>query len=64
MVTLFCDIQTQWRSGGAGLIGLDYNVLFKKLDRMSLAPAEYDQLENDIRTMEHAALAAMNETND
>lgn len=44
-----------------GATGLDYNVLFKKMDRMSLDPNEYDQLEDDIRAMEFEALSAMNE---
>ena len=57
---LFHDLQTQWRSNGMGLSGMDYNVLFQKLDRMDLTPAEYDEFEDDIRTMEWAALAAMN----
>lgn len=63
-MVLFSDLQTQWRSAGMGLIGLDYNVLFAKMDRMTLTASEYDELEADIRTMEHAALVAMNEKND
>lgn len=54
-------MQTQWRAGAAGLLGLDYNTLFHKMDRMSLTPEEYDRMESDIRAMEYAALAAMNE---
>jgi hypothetical protein len=44
-----------------GIIGLDYNVLFRKMDRMNLRPEEYDELEADIRVMEAAAMAAMRE---
>jgi hypothetical protein len=44
----------------AGPTGLDYNTLFHKMDRMRLEPDEYDELEADIRTMEFAALGAMN----
>lgn len=44
-----------------GATGLDYNVLFQKMDRMGLSAEEYDLLEEDIRMMEFAALAAMNE---
>lgn len=58
---LFHEMQTQWRAVGMGLIGLDYLVLFRKLDRMTLSPDEYDKFEDDIRTMELAALAAMNQ---
>lgn len=55
---LLCDIRTQWR--GAGM-GLDYNVMFRKMDRMSLSPAQYDELEADMRVMEDAVMTAMRE---
>lgn len=41
-------------------VGLKYLVLFAKLDRMRLSADDYSQFEDDIRTMEHAALSAMN----
>jgi hypothetical protein len=58
---LFHSLQTQWRVGMSGPTGLDYNTLFHKMDRMRLEPDEYAELESDIRTMEYAALGAMNE---
>jgi hypothetical protein len=58
---LFADIRTQWRVGAMGPTGLDYSVLFQKMDRMKLDPEEYDELESDIRAMEYAALEAMAE---
>jgi hypothetical protein len=58
--SLFVELQTQWRVGAAGPTGLDYNTLFHKMDRMRLEPDDYDELEADIRTMEFAALEAMN----
>jgi hypothetical protein len=58
---LFAELQTQWRAGAAGPTGLDYNVLFTKLDRMKLADEEAEQLEGDIRVMEHEALKTMSE---
>lgn len=58
---LFRDLQTQWRIGSTGPTGLDYGVLFHKLDRMRLADEEYITLEEDIRVMEYEALAAMHE---
>lgn len=59
---LFSQLQTQWRTGGmGGATGLDYNTLFHKMDRMRLESDEYEDLEDDIRTMEFAALAAMSE---
>jgi hypothetical protein len=61
---LFASLQTQWRAGAMGLIGLDYNTLFHKLDRMGLSASDYDDLEDDIRTMEFAAIEAMNSERD
>lgn len=55
---LFVFMQTQWRRDN-GPCGLDYNVLFRKMDRMNLSPVEYDELEADIRVMEVAALDAI-----
>ncbi|WP_229505000.1 DUF1799 domain-containing protein [Massilia mucilaginosa] len=54
--SLFQFMRTQWRIGMAGPTGLDYGVLFRKMDRMGLSPDEYDQLECDIQVMEVAAL--------
>lgn len=57
---LFASLQTQWRSGGmGGATGLDYLVLFKKMDRMNLSAEQYDELEEDIRVMELEALRVM-----
>lgn len=56
---LFSYLATQWRIGMGGATGLDYNVMFHKLDRMNLEPDEYEQREQDIRIMEREALKAM-----
>lgn len=56
---LFADLRTQWRVGMGGPTGLDYMVLYAKLDRMRLSDEEADDLEGDIRTMEYAALEQM-----
>lgn len=57
---LFRFMGTQWRVGGMGLpTGLDYNVLYRKMDRMNLTAEEYDRIEDEIRIMEAAALEAM-----
>ena len=58
-LSVFAALGTQWRSGPGGVYGLDYNVLYRKLDRMKLEPDEYDQMEADIRILESAALDAM-----
>lgn len=55
-VMLFMSIDTQWRAGPGGPIGLDYNVLFHRMDRMGLVAERYDQLFEDIRIMEAEAL--------
>lgn len=58
---LFAYMRTQWRVGMAGATGLDYGPLHRKMDRMDLAPADYDDLEADIQTMEYAAISIMND---
>lgn len=51
---------TQWRTSGMGVpTGMDYGVLFHKMDRMGLAPDDYEDLESDIRVMESEARSAM-----
>lgn len=57
---LLCDLQTQWRGAGNGIVGLDYNVMFRKMDRMGLTPRQYDDMEADMRVMEFEALRAIN----
>jgi hypothetical protein len=58
---LFVWMSTQWRGGMNGYTGMDYNVLFHKMDRMKLSEDEYLQLENDMQIMENAALEQMRE---
>lgn len=59
---IFSFLGTQWRVGMSGATGLDYNVVYRKMDRLSLAPEEYDALERDIQIMESAALSKMHES--
>lgn len=61
---LFMSLGTQWRIGMSGATGLDYNVLFHKMDRMGLDPNEYAQLEADIQVMEREALSTMQQKTD
>jgi hypothetical protein len=56
---LFSFVGTQWRVGMGGATGLDYGPLYHKMDRMGLAPDEYERLEGEIQIMEYAALACM-----
>lgn len=59
-VRVFIAIGRQWRFHSGGAYALDYNVLYHRLDRMGLAPADYERLENEVHTLESAALAEMN----
>jgi hypothetical protein len=59
---LFADLRTQWRVGMGGPTGLDYLVLYAKLDRMRLTDDEADQLESDLRVMEYEALQTLAES--
>jgi len=61
---LFAYMRTQWRGAGMGVIGLDYTPLHHKMDRLSLLPGEYDNLESDIQVMEAAAIGAMHDRDD
>jgi hypothetical protein len=56
---LFVTMGTQWRVGPAGPYGLDYLVLYQKMDRMGLSSERYEALEAEIRIMEDAALEEM-----
>lgn len=60
-LSLFDAVGTQWRASGFGLIGLDYNVLYRRMDRLHLSESDYEALENDIRIMEDEALTTMRE---
>lgn len=53
---LFSFMRTQWRTAMNGPTGLDYGVLFRKMDRMHLTEEEYLELECQVRIMEDAAL--------
>jgi hypothetical protein len=57
-VCVFTSIGTQWRVA-FGPYGLDYNVLYRKLDRLGLEPDEYDEIEGSIRVLEAEALGEM-----
>ena len=56
---LFTFMGTQWRVAMGGPTGLDYGVLFHRMDRMALPPDDFDLLLSDVRSMESAALGAM-----
>ena len=56
---LFVGLRTQWRVGFSGPTGLDYGVLYRDLDRLNLTPEQYEELRQEIRVMESAALDEM-----
>lgn len=59
-INLFSSISTQWRTSMGGMIGIDYNVLFPRMDRMNLSDQDYEWLFDDIRVIESEALSAIN----
>lgn len=59
-INLFSSISTQWRTSMGGVTGLDYNVLFNRMDRMKLSEQEYEWMFDDIRVIESEALSAIN----
>ena len=63
-INIFSSISTQWRYGGmGGVTGLDYNVLFNRLDRMKLSDQDYEWMFDDIRSIESTALTIINRKN-
>lgn len=58
---ILLELDTQWRVGMGGRIGLDYATLFILLDRHGLSGDEWWQAFRDIQAMESAALEAMHE---
>jgi hypothetical protein len=63
-IGLFSSLSTQWRVGAGGPTGLDYNVLFYRMDRMRLSDEAHQQLFDDIRVIESEALQILNQKQD
>lgn len=59
---MFARMTTQWTAGMGGPTGLRYEALYPLLDRAADSPQEWDELFEDIRSMEREALAVMQET--
>jgi len=59
---LFCQVSSQWRTGMGGATGLCYEAVYPLIDRAADNPDEWDDLFEDVATMERAALTAMHET--
>jgi hypothetical protein len=58
---LFTNMQTQWRTGMSGATGLDYNALKEVWQRLKIPLDRRDELFQDLRIMENAALKTMRE---
>lgn len=54
--TLFEALQTQWRAGAGGVVGLDYSVLADELRAREIPHEDHEQLRAEVRVMESAAL--------
>jgi hypothetical protein len=63
-VNLFLDMMTQWRVGMGGVIGLDYNALPVIWNARRIKTAERGDLLDDLKMMERAALAHLQERRD
>jgi hypothetical protein len=59
VVEMFGSLATQWRTSFTGLIGLDYNVLFRVMDEEGIKGEEWQDFFSDIRVLEAAALEQM-----
>ena len=53
---LWCSLQTQWRVGPAGLIGLDYAVIPAVMELQGIQPEQRSTLFADMRQCEAVAL--------
>jgi len=58
-ISNFSCLQTQWRMGMSGPIGLDYNVMPIVFRMTGLAEIEWPEMFQSIRVMESAALAEL-----
>ena len=56
---LFTSIQTQWQVGFSGRTGLRYEALYSLLDRQTDTPEQWQELFDDVRVMEYAAIKQM-----
>lgn len=57
---LFCELHTQWIMGPGGPTGINYEPLFRRLDRMKLDDERYEEIFRGFRAMEAEALTTLN----
>jgi uncharacterized protein DUF1799 len=58
-LSLFIEMQTQWRTGAVGVTGLDYGALPVVMDFNAIAADQRRAFFEDIRTMEIAFLESL-----
>jgi hypothetical protein len=58
-VNVFVAMGSQWRAGVNGATGLDYGALPEVWRRVRVPPARRDEVFDDLRTLEDAALSFM-----
>ena len=58
--TVFVDLGTQWNVGFGSVVGLRYESLYPLLDRETDDPEDWRDLFDSVRTIESAALDAIN----
>jgi hypothetical protein len=58
-IRVFISMDTQWRTGMNGSTGLDYAALSEVWRRLKVPPAERDDVFDDLRVLEGAALRQM-----
>lgn len=64
VVRIFVRLDTQWRAGMSGPIGLDYNAAYPLIDRATTTPEDWSDMLDDLRVLEAEALDVMRESND
>ena len=58
---LFSRLQTQWSVGMSGATGLRYEAVYPLLDREAQGAEDWQQLFDDLQTLEGAALKKMSD---
>jgi Phage related hypothetical protein (DUF1799) len=58
---LFTELSTQWIMGPGGPCGLNYQVLFSRMERMAIAGDKWEDVFQGFRVMEREALAVISE---
>lgn len=61
---IFVRMDTQWRVGVSGPIGLDYSAAYPLIDRATSTPEEWDEMLDDLRVLEAEAMDVMRESRD